>query len=271
MDPPEPTSTKFKLWCWLLLLSVITVALGGLVWWKSRSERLQFVEPIWSDSLAGHETDAVTGQRRKIGEVWSLSRIGGFAWRDRGVSCHFEGRYPVFTSANRFQRALSEQLLADLHDLAASCTEYEWSEWWDCVKEPVTGNHRELVFANEVLFFSDRAVSLRTAWSTGGATSFRDLGVARSFVDQGDELHQVELSDLFHSSDWRSAITDICRTSLSYQGNMNDLEKFISFALFADGVKFHYGENEVLIPYEKLAEYLRPDGPHRLFQTKISE
>ncbi len=61
MEPPEPTSAKFKLCRWLLLLSVITVALGGFVWWRSRSERLHFVEPIWSDSLAGHESDATTG------------------------------------------------------------------------------------------------------------------------------------------------------------------------------------------------------------------
>ena len=45
MELPQ-SPTRLKLWRWLLLLSVATVALGGFVWWKSRSERLQFVETI---------------------------------------------------------------------------------------------------------------------------------------------------------------------------------------------------------------------------------
>src|SRR5258706_15594350 len=101
MDPPEPSSAKFKLRRWLLLLSVITVALGGFVWWKSRSERLRFVELIWSDSLAGHENDsAATRQRRKIGEVWSLSR----SYLGRS----FDGHYPVFMPGNEFHDEVSD-------------------------------------------------------------------------------------------------------------------------------------------------------------------
>lgn len=131
MEPPEPTSAKFKLWRWLLLLSVITVALGGFVRRKSRCERLQFVEPIWSDSLARLKSNsAATGQRRKIGEIWSVTRSGGFALFGRGQSCDFAGQYPVFSLANPFQQAVSDKCFTAMHEAAALQTDFHWTEWW---------------------------------------------------------------------------------------------------------------------------------------------
>lgn len=297
MEAPQPTSAKFKLWRWPLLLSVITVALGGLVWWKSRSERLQFVEPIWSDSLAGHENDsAATGQRRKIGEVWSLTTSSGFTLFDRGLKRDFEGRYPVFMPANSFQRAVSEKLFAGFRESPKSWSN-DWSHWWDSVKRPSVENCEGINVSCEVVFVSDHAVSLRqtTDYCEGGA-HLNCGSSGKNFVDHDGELHAVELNELFLDGEWQKVIADFCLTDLQRQGTsligakgdqkmrMKLLMIHLSqdyFAITPDGLRWYFSpyllepnpgkEFEVFIPFEKLAGHLRPDGPHRLFQTKVSE
>ncbi|MBC7817873.1 MAG: hypothetical protein IAG10_13355 [Planctomycetaceae bacterium] len=296
MESPEPTSAKFKLWRWLLLLSVITVALGGFVWWKSRSERLYFVEPIWSDSLAGYENDAATGQRRKIGEVWSLTRFGGLTVLGRGLSGEVEGRYPVFTPANPFQQAVSEQLLAELRQSAAASTEIGWSHWWARVKEPSTHSYFRFSTSYQVLFVTDRAVSLCDPDSDACVNGTW----GRNFVNRNGQLHEVHINELFDGIEWQNVISDLLVTDLSRQGI--DKEKWRArplaeepwraknfvlddgldgyFVLLPDRLKIHipqltsilnFDVYDVEIPFEKLVEHLRPDGPHRLFQTQIGE
>ena len=98
MESPPSSPAKLKLWRWLLLLSVATVSLGVFIWWKSRSERLQFVETIWLDSLAGHENDSATGQRTKVGEVLSLMHSSGLDLFGRGERFVFEERSPVLAT-----------------------------------------------------------------------------------------------------------------------------------------------------------------------------
>ena len=296
MEPPEPTSAKFKLWRWLLLLSVITVALGGFVWWKSRSERLRFVETIWSDSLAGHEHDTATGQRRKIGEVWELTRSCGFAIGERGLSKEFEGRYPVFTSGNRFQQTVSERLLAYLREYATESVKFDWSEWWDDLKADSGGTNREFTeISSEVLFASDRAVSLRVrARSPFGHSQ----STGKHFIERDGEPHEIEVADWFLGTDWQGTITDFCIADLKGQGvkftggesaEIVALRRRIliahitqkGFVVKSDGLTCYFPaylvdwplsrEFEVSIPFEKLVNHLRPNGPHRLFQTKVSE
>lgn len=294
-------SSRRKLRNWLLLLSMITAALVGLVWWKSQTERLRFVEPIWSDSLVGHEHDAATGQRRKIGEVWSVSRSSGFAMFGRGLSVDFEGRYPVFTPANSFQRSVSEQSLAELRDGATDTEVHDWAIWWSAIKNPIASNRSGFRVSWEVLFVSKDAVSLRqrVLHHEGGThESYGSSG--KNFVVRNGECHKVQVDELFHDTNWQGVISSLCLSDLEGQGvsligteahgeqnqelRMRLLTTHISqgtFAIMPDGLRWYFPpymvepnsgvEYEVFIPFEKLAEHLRPDGPHRLFQTKVSE
>ena len=298
MEPLEPTSAKVKLWRWLLLLSVITAALGGYVWWKSRSERLEFVETIWSDSLAGHEQgSASTGQRRKIGEIWSLTRSSGFSFFGRGRSREFEGQFPVFTPANSFQRTASEKLLTQLRDAAAELTKHDWSDYWDSITTQLPSNRARFSVSCEVVFVSDQAVSLRLAVSGYAGIVYESYGLSGvNFMDRKGDFRRVQLDELFRDTDWESVISDFCLMDLQRQGTsligakgdqklrMTLLTTHLSqdvFVISPDGLRWFFPQHmlepnsgrefEVLIPFEKLAEHLRPDGPHRLFQKNVNE
>lgn len=294
MEPPEPTSAKFKLWRWLLLASVITVGLGCVVLWNARRERLQFVEPIWSDSLTGHGNESATGQRRKIGEVWSLTHSSGFVLFDRGKKFVFEGRYPVLTTGNQFHQQISEQLLADQRFWDARATDYELSYWWEGIKDPAVWNHYKLEMSFEVLFVADRAVSVRRHgvdyWKSKrhGYSTWGD-----SFVARNGAPHKLELNELFHGSNWEDAISDFCLADLRQQGvpwaqpaagdslrvqHFNE-KRLDCFLAMPNGLTFYFVTSvpyaddgfEVFIPWEKVAAHLKPDGSHRLFQTKTGE
>ncbi len=295
MEPPEPTPAKFKLWRWLLLLSVITVALSGFVWWTLRSERLRFVEVIWSDSLARHENGAATtSQRQKVGEIWSLTCISGVRLFGRGLSRTFEGQFPVFPANNAFHQSVSDQLLAERRRIANIDRGVTWLQWWEGFKAPRLNT--VFNFSCEVIFVGPQTVSICQETSEYGA-GFRHLTSVhgRSFVKQDGELHQVKLDELFHGPDGLTAVSDFCLLDLRRQGatwaqpsatghlRMNEFNGEIasSFALLSEGLRIYFSPNvagpfsdgtfEVLIPFEKLAEHLRSDGLHRLFQTQVSE
>ena len=291
MEQPESTSAKFKLGRWLLLMSVVTVALGGFVWWKSQSERLQFVETIWSDSLVGHENTAATGQRRKIGEVWSVSR-----------SCfgrEFEGRYPVFVPGNAFHDEVSDRLLGEFREGAAYVSSSEWEQWLERVKSPVATAWK-VKWSFKLLFVSESALSIRQFFSHIEDDGVIDGSHPRNFVDQDGTAHKVELKELFRDTDWQSVISDFCLMDLQRQGTsfigakwkseetrksrMSLLTTHLSqdaFAITPAGLRWCFPpymvepnsgvEFEVFIPFEKLADHLRPNGPHRLFQTKANK
>ena len=308
MEPPELTSAKFKLWRWLLLLSVITAALGGYVWWKSRSERLQFVEPIWSDSLAGHEKSSVVmGQRRKIGEVWSVTRAGGFALFGRGQSCDFAGQYPIFTPANPFQQAVSDKCLTAMLDAARLQTGFHWTEWWGwsrwwgSVRDPSQGRRETINVSCDVLLVSDRAISLREEISRyeDGTRTIRGSNLRNYYMGQDGDLQEVQVEELFRGTEWPEVIADYCRSDLRRQGvefkggvgekvdgtpkvrSFTILVSKNNFAMMPDGLGCYFQswmlepdsgvEFMVLIPWERLRNHLRPDGPHRLFQKNVSE
>lgn len=301
MESPNPQLTKRTLRHWLMLLSVIMVTLGGFVWWKLRSERLRFVETIWSDSLIGSGTDsATTGQRRKIGEVWALTRSGGFSLLGRGLSRDFMGQYPVFTPANSFQQSVSDKWQTEMRDASTIQTEFnwteswEWSRWWDGVLDPSVGGHEQINVFCDILFVSDRGVSFRERLSRYEDRTLKVYGSrGRNFVEQDGRFHEVQLDELFRGTEWAEVISDFCRSDLRRQGTeflglvgtkSNDKEvlRALSTHLSQNGfamtpyglhcffppyfVKPNSGkEFEVLIPFKILEEHLKPDGSHRLF------
>ncbi len=279
MEPPEPTSAKFKLWRWLLLLSVITVALGGLVSWKVRSERLEFVEPIWSDSLPGHENESVTRQRRKIGEVWSLSRYRGFSLFGRGVSSDFEGRYPVFTESDALHGKLSKQLLAEVRGEEEFFSGFHRLKWWDSIR--IRGDIRCRRSAIQLLFYTDFAVSLRESTSEFFESGPWESLSGHTLVNRDGEWQTLHRDELFDGKDWVEVVSKFCVADLKRQGIEDgawtsfDYHNLTSLSLTPAGVTFYPPSanetREVLIPFEILVEHLKPDGPHRLFQRKVSE
>ncbi len=283
MEPPEPTSVKFKLWRWLLLLSVTTVTLGGFVWWKSRSERLQFVEPIWSDSLAGHENDsASTGQRRKIGEVWLIRRYSGLSLFSRGRSRDFEGRFPVFTESEALYGSLSKKLLAEMRGEEEFFIEFDppnWN-WWDSIK--FRGSAWSKRNAIQVLFCTDQAVSLRESDLEFNESERYESLRGCSYVNRNGEWRQLHRDELFDGKNWVEIVSAFCVVDIKRQGVVDkdwtsfDYHNLSSLSLTPAGITFYppnstHDPHEVLIPFERLKEYLKPNGPHRLFQSKVSE
>lgn len=286
MESPTSLLTRRKLGRWLLLLSVATVALGGFVWWKSRSERLQFVETIWLDSSAKHERDVSTGQRQKTGEMWSLTRSSGLRLFGHGLTLEFEGQYPVFEPANPFLQAVSDQLLIESREAAFESTQLSWSMWWDSLHQDWTSGTWWNSSCLEVVFVSDRAVSFcqTVGEYTGGAHPNYEM-IGRNFVERDGEPHEIVLAELLNGSEWVNVLSDLCLDDLRRQGassvvsdaitklNVTDLS---CFALTRTGMIFYFapyavgpysdGSFEVFIPYEKLADHLRPDGLHRAFQ-----
>ena len=286
IEPRRSSPTRSRLSRWLLLLSVATVALGGFVWWKSRSERLRFVETIWSDSSVGHAHDASTGQRRKIGEMWSLARSSGLILFGHGLTHEFVGQYPIFEPANPFLQAVSDQLLNENHEATFELTQFTWSLWWDSVNQGWASNAWWESSDLEVLFVSDRAVSFcqTVGGYAGGAHPNYEI-IGRNFVERDGEPHEIVLEELLIGSDWVKVVSDLCLDDLRGQGASSVVSNEITelnatnlscFALTRTGMIFYFdpyavgpysdGSFEVFIPYEKLADHLRPDGLHRVFQ-----
>ena len=291
MESPPSSPKRLKLGRWLMLLSAITVALGGFVWWKSQSERLQFVETIWSDSLAGHEHESAE-QRRKIGELWSLSRSTELMLFGRGLRRDFAQQYVAFASANSFLQAVSDQLLAESRENAGEFFHFEWSTWWDSVMQPRVGDSWDMNVETQVLVATEQVVSLfqESESFTGGAHTNHSR-TTRNFVNRGGTPHELKLEELFIGTQWVHELSELCLQDLhrqvasdvaEYPSGKLGFDDLRSFVMTRDGLTicFRYSvasdavaeeEVEALIPWEKLAKHLKPDGPHRLLQSKVSE
>ena len=242
--------------------------------------------------IGGFERSAAS--KTSLPKIKFLSRSEGFALFDRGKSFVFEGRYPVLTPGNQFHQQMSEQLLADQRFWDAQATDYELSYWWEGMKDPAVWNHYKLEMSIEVLFVSDRAVSVRSHgvdyWKSKrhGYSTWGD-----AFVERNGAPHRLELNELFHGSNWEDAISDFCLADLRQQGvpwaqptaddslrirHFNE-KRLDCFLAMPNGLTFYFVTSipyaddgfEVFIPWDKLAAHLKPDGPHRLFQTKIGE
>ena len=296
MESPPSSPTKLKLWRWLLLLSVITVALGGFVWWKSRSERLQFVETIWMDSQGRTAVGTKAGADcHKIGEMWELTESRGVSLFGRGRLVQFERRYPTFTRTNAFQQDVLTGIRGDVENLhSAVFRDFAWSEWWDRLTKSKLGKSGEVNIRKsfEPLFIGVRAMSLREHIDGLRIGDNGDHG--RNYAELDGELRLVEeVADLFDDSDWLTTISAFVLTDLRHQGlegvleplsiDQDHIAKFYSgdfnnFAITPDGVWFYFSlminddkTCKVFVPTSTFAKHLRPDGPHRLFQTNVSK
>lgn len=152
----------------------------------------------------------------------------------------------------------------------------------------------------DVLFVSDRAISLREEIFRyeDGTRTIRGSNL-HNYMDQDGDLQEVRFDELFRGTEWPEVIADFCRSDLRRQGTefrggvgekvdgtpkVHSFTVLVSnnrFAMTPDGLGCYFQswmlepdsgtELVVLIPWEKLRDHLRPDGPHRLFQTKASE
>ena len=143
----------------------------------------------------------------------------------------------------------------------------------------------------KVVFVSDRAVSFcqTVGEYTGGMHPNYEI-IGRNFVERDGEPHEIVLEELWIGSDWVKVVSDLCLDDLRRQGASSVVSNEITelnatdlscFALTDTGMIFYFGPEavgpysdgsfDVFIPYEKLADHLRPDGLHRAFQTKANE
>lgn len=295
MESPELPPPKWKLWRWLLLVSLLTVVMGSFVWWRVRSESIHYLEPLFVDAHCRvvkptKDTDGLNGLR-KIGEMCSLTRKSGFVLSGRGVSYEFEAQYPDFTTSNQFHQAVSRLLLTEVRLAASETPDVEWSSWWEAIKDDVR-DVSDVSMSFEMLVVSDQAVSLREMlyeYSGGAHGNYSSHG--RNFVEQDGGSHEIKLNELFDGGEWPKIVSDLCVADLQRQGaawvqpaadetfRVTEFEaESLTFALLPSGIVFYFapyvagpysdGEFEVLLPYEKLTDHLRPAGPHRLFQAE---
>lgn len=291
MEASEPTPAKIRFGRWLWLASAVTVLLAAVVFWHSRREHLHYVEPIWSDSLPGHEGQTEhLGERRKVGEMWTLSRTTGVSLFGHGVSRRYCGQYPVFTTNHQFHLTLSEHMLDAHRDTEREFTELSWSNWWQGVTGSVFGGRWECHIDCEVLYLSDKAIVLRNRVRSsidGSINHLRTYGM--NFVKHHGEVEEVKVGDLFRNRDWMAAVADICHADLEKRGvipvtkgvslserlRRHSGEALGCFTLSPERITFYFSptilgssEHQVVIPFKELDRHLRPDGPHRLFQAR---
>lgn len=305
METPEPTSGRFKLGRWLLLLSVITAALGFVVFWKSQDEQLRFVRTVGSTSLTGMEAaDPKTTEPNPVGELWEFSRSAGLIVFGRGHSRRITGQYPVFPSGNRFLQSVSELLLDEQRQgflemrqgFRQATDNFQLSQWWEdaSFSEPTESSTFDELC--EVLFVGESAMSIKTSATGTGvlagdykAPSSDYATCFRNFVDRDDQIQELKLEDFFRPGDWLRVLSDLCSADLRRQKvdwmkvrDASDPRPFVrsdlsDFSLMPDGIVIHFRRNEsgptgrdpdytVLIPFVQLTDHLRPEGPHRQVQ-----
>ena len=282
MESPPSSPKKLKLWRWLLLLGVGTVALGGFVWWKSRSERRQFAETIWMDSRGRTSVGTRPGADcYKIGEMWELTESGGVSLFGRGRLVQFAGRYPAFTRTNAFQQEVLAGIRGDVENLhLAVFRDFAWSEWWIRLTESKLDKSGEenIRISFEPLFIGERAMSLREHINGLRIGDNGDHG--RNYAELDGELRLVEeVADLFDDSDLLITISDFVLTDFRRQRLEGILEpisndhdhvgKFYSsdfnnFAITPEGVWFYFPlmNNDdktckVFVPTSTFAKHLR--------------
>ena len=310
METPEPTVAKFKLGRWLLLATLMTVALGVVVFWMSLGEQLRIVKPIWSTPISDlRDSDQKSTERQQVGELWEYSRSTGLLVCRRGHSRRITGQYPVFPQGNRFLQSVSEILLEERRlgfrgmsqGFRRETHGFELSLWWESASFLEPSDPSTFDELCEVLFVGESAVSIkRSATGTGvlagdyKASNSDYATCFRNFVDRDGQIQELKLEDFFRRGDWVRALSDFCSPELrrrkidwmEYRDwqevgpfAQSDLSEFslnptgivIHFRRVQGGMSGRDPDHTVLIPFDELTDHLLPDGPHRQVQRAAAK
>ena len=123
-----------------------------------------------------------------------------------------------------------------------------WSKWWGSVRDPSHGRRETINVSCDVLFLSDRAISLREEISRyeDGTRTIRASNL-HNYIDQSGDLRNVRLEELFRSAEWHDVINDFCQSDLRRQGTefKGRIGKTMGEAIeenpvsFGQGLRFH--------------------------------